>query len=64
LYTKGTGWHSLRHTYCRLFLEASPDMRLLQASLGHRSVTTTEQEYGHLLPDKAAEIARVRIHGI
>lgn len=64
LYEIGVGWHSLRHTYARLFLEAKPDMRLLQASLGHASVTTTESRYNWLLPDKAAELARRAIHGI
>ena len=59
----GVLWHSLRHTYARLFLEAEPNMRLLQSSLGHSSVTTTEQLYDWLLPDSAAEIARARIHG-
>jgi integrase len=52
----GVRWHSLRHTYARLFLEAKPDMRLLQSSLGHASVTTTERTYNHLLPDRAAEM--------
>ena len=56
-------WHSLRHTYARRFLEAEPNMRLLQASLGHASVTTTEQLYNWLMPDAAAEIAEARIHG-
>ena len=59
----GIRWHSLRHTYARLFLEAEPNMRLLQSSLGHSSVTTTETLYNWLLPDEAAEIARARIHG-
>lgn len=43
-----TAWHSLRHTYARMFLERKPDLRLLQASLGHSSVTTTEQLYDWL----------------
>jgi integrase len=60
---KGVGWHTGRHTYARMFLEAKPDMRLLQASLGHSSVTVTEAAYNHLLPDRAAELARVAIHG-
>jgi integrase len=60
----GVGWHSFRHTYARMFLEGKPDMRLLQASLGHGSVTTTEQSYDHLLPDRAAALARRAIHGI
>ena len=59
----GICWHSLRHTYARVFLEAEPNMRLLQSSLGHSSVVTTEMLYNWLLPDTAAEIARARIHG-
>jgi hypothetical protein len=45
-----------------MFLEAIPEMRLLQASLGHASVTVTEQSYNWLLPDKAAEMARAGIY--
>lgn len=63
LYVRGVRWHSLRHTYARMFLEAKPDLRLLQASLGHASVTTTERYYDWLLPDRAAELARIAIHG-
>lgn len=59
----GVRFHSLRHTYARMFLEAKPEMRLLQASLGHASVTTTERLYNWLLPDRAAEMARLAIHG-
>jgi integrase len=60
----GVGWHAARHSYARMFLEAKPDMRLLQASLGHASVTQTEDAYDHLLPDQAAAMARRAIHGI
>ena len=59
----GVGWHALRHTYARLFLEATRDIRLLQSSLGHGSVTTTETTYNHLRPERAAEIAREAIYG-
>lgn len=59
----GVRWHSLRHTYARLFLEAKPDLRLLQSSLGHASVRQTEETYDHLLPDRAAQMARRAIYG-
>lgn len=62
LYEPGVGWHSLRHTYARMFLERSPDMRLLQASLGHSSVIVTEANYNWLLPDRAADIAKQNIY--
>lgn len=54
-------WHAARHTYARRFLEKAPDLRLLQASLGHRSVVTTEGLYDWLVPDKAAEMALGRM---
>lgn len=55
-------WHSLRHTYSRMFLERQPDLRLLQASLGHASIRTTETTYDHLA-DRAADLAVRGIHG-
>ena len=55
--------HSLRHTYSRMFLEAKPDLRLLQASLGHASIRITEDSYGHLTPDRAAEMTVEAMHG-
>jgi integrase len=64
LYERGVGFHSFRHTYARMFLELKSDMRLLQASMGHGSVTTTEASYNWLLPDVAAGIARDAIHRI
>jgi len=61
---QGVGWHTGRHTYARMFLERKPEMRLLQASLGHSSVTVTEAAYNWLLPDRAAEMGVRAIHGI
>ena len=60
----GVGWHTCRHTYSRMFLERKPEMRLLQSSLGHSSVTITQQSYGHLLPDVAASMGVRAIHGL
>jgi site-specific recombinase XerD len=63
LYRTGAGWHSLRHSYSRLFLERGGSMEDLQRSLGHASITITERVYGHLRPDFSAERARQRIYG-
>lgn len=60
---QGWGWHVLRHTYARLFLESGGSMLQLQKSLGHASVQTTEQRYGHMEPDMAASLARRAIYG-
>ena len=59
----GRGWHILRHTYSRMFLESGGSLEQLQKSLGHSSITTTEAAYAHLREDTAARLARERIYG-
>ena len=59
----GQAWHVLRHTYARLFIELGGRLEELQKSLGHTSILTTEQAYGHLSEDAAATLARQRIYG-
>lgn len=60
---EGQGMHALRHTYARLFLEAGGRLEELQHSLGHTSIRTTEEYYGHFSDDAAATLARLRIYG-
>jgi integrase len=60
---EGQAWHALRHTYSRLFLEAGGRLEELQKSLGHASIQTTEDYYGHFSDDAAATLARLRIYG-
>jgi integrase len=59
----GERWHIARHSYSRRFLERVPDIFLLQKSLGHASVTQTQSTYGHMVPDRAQELARSRAYG-
>jgi integrase len=63
LYAHRLGWHTLRHTYARLFLELGGSLEQLQRSLGHQSIRTTEQDYEHFTHDAAADAARRRIYG-
>jgi integrase len=56
-------WHTLRHTYARLFVEMGGRLEELQRSLGHESIVTTERSYGHFSEDAAATLARRRIYG-
>jgi integrase len=43
-------WHDLRHTYCALMLATGENIKFIQNQLGHSSITTTLDRYGHLLP--------------
>jgi integrase len=57
------GWHTFRHTYARDFIiGVRGDFGLLQKSLRHRSIVTTEKLYGHFHEDVAAGLARQRIY--
>jgi integrase len=40
--------HSLRHTAATLWLMTPHSLIFVQRQLGHRSITTTEEHYGHL----------------
>jgi integrase len=63
LYEPGLGWHTFRHTYGRLFIEQGGRFEELKESLGHKSIVTTEQTYGHFHTDRAAQLARMKIYG-
>jgi integrase len=47
--------HECRHTYASLMIAAEESPKALQTYLGHSSITTTYDRYGHLMP--AAEVA-------
>jgi integrase len=46
-YGKKRTWHSLRHTYARLWIEGGGNVYALSAQLGHGSVRVTTDRYGH-----------------
>lgn len=43
-------FHDLRHTYASLMIAAGEHPKAIQQALGHASITTTLDQYGHLLP--------------
>ena len=45
--TKRT-WHSLRHTYARVCIEAGLGLKQLQEQLGHESWAVTDRTYSHV----------------
>jgi integrase len=50
-------FHDLRHTCASLLIAAGAHPKLIQARLGHASITTTLDRYGHLFPSVEAALA-------
>ena len=44
-------FHDLRHTYTSLLIAQGAHPKYIQAQLGHASIQTTLDRYGHLMPD-------------
>jgi integrase len=49
--------HDLRHTYPSLARRAGADLRLLQKTLGHASITVTAHIYADLYDDELDDVA-------
>jgi integrase len=49
--------HDLRHTHVAWLIASNVPLPVIQARLGHESITTTIDTYGHLLPDLQAAAA-------
>jgi integrase len=50
--------HPARHTYASLIIAAGENVKAVQAYLGHSSITTTFDRYGHLFPGAEQESAQ------
>ena len=44
-------FHDLRHTYATLLIAQNENIKFIQSQLGHASITTTIDRYGHILPN-------------
>ena len=51
--------HDLRHTHASILLCSGVPIHVVQARMGHESIQTTVDTYGHLLPASDAEAGRV-----
>ena len=51
------GPHDARHTYASFLIAAGADFKVIQEAMGHASITTTIDLYGHLLPGAHAVTA-------
>jgi integrase len=64
------GVHALRHSHASWLIAAGVDLPTVQRRLGHESITTTIDRYGHLMPDQlekaaaAADLAFLSPHGV
>jgi integrase len=52
------GFHEARHTYASILIAAGLDAKKVQVYMGHSSISTTYNIYGHLFPGNEAESAR------
>ena len=53
----GLRFHDLRHTMASLMLANGTPMEVVQARLGHSSITTTMDQYRHILPGEQSDHA-------
>jgi integrase len=53
----GLRWHDLRHTCASLLIATGAHPKAIQERLGHSSITTTLDRYGHLMPGLADQLA-------
>ena len=51
-------FHDLRHTYASLLIAQGAHPKYIQAQLGHASIQTTLDRYGHLMPEMHEPEAR------
>ena len=59
---EGVRFHDLRHTHASLLLATNVPIHIVQARLGHASIQTTVDTYGHLMPDADAQAAHQLDH--
>jgi integrase len=53
------GLHEARHTAASVMIAANVNVKALSEFLGHSSITTTLDRYGHLLPGSIEESAKL-----
>ncbi len=51
-------FHDLRHTYASLLISTDVNIKYLQTQMGHSTITTTMDTYGHLMEEVNREPAR------
>ena len=55
---KGVRLHDLRHSHASLMLKAGVQPKVISERLGHSSISTTMDIYGHVLPGLQEDAVR------
>jgi integrase len=58
---KKVSFHSLRHTNASLRIQAGQNIKFIQNQLGHSSIKTTMDVYGHIIRDENFILNQVRL---
>lgn len=53
---EGLRFHDLRHTCASILIAQGAHPKEIQARLGHASIMTTMDQYGHLFPSLGAQL--------
>ena len=56
---RGVRFHDLRHTHATVLLTSGVPVHVVSARLGHASIQTTVDTYGHVIPASDVEAGRV-----
>ncbi len=51
-------FHDLRHTYAAILITMGENIKFIQTQLGHASLSTTMDTYGHLLPEASRDFGK------
>ncbi len=51
-------FHDLRHSYCALLISLNESPKFIQSQLGHASIQTTLDRYGHLFPIDSEKVGK------
>jgi len=55
---KRVRFHDLRHTYAAMMISLGENIKFIQTQMGHSTISTTLDRYGHLLPEASEGVGR------
>ena len=58
LWIRKIRFHDLRHSFATLLISQGENVKFVQSQLGHASIQTTIDRYGHLFPESYKEAGK------